>query len=67
MGIFTSSKRPFSTSPAAQALYDAAAKARKAWANRPVVRLGQMVRVTAGGRHAIYESNVGQVRKPYQN
>lgn len=38
---------------------------RKQWAKRPKVLVGELVRVTAGGRHAYYQSNVGIVRKPY--
>jgi hypothetical protein len=30
------------------------------------VVLGKLIRVTAGGRHAWYESNVGPVKKPYR-
>jgi hypothetical protein len=38
---------------------------RKVFKDRkPDAILGQMVRKTAGRRHALYESNVGVVRKP---
>ena len=30
------------------------------------VVLGKLIRVTPGGRHAWYESNVGIIRKPIQ-
>ncbi len=30
------------------------------------VVVGKLIRVTAGGRHAWYESNVGPVKKPYK-
>ncbi len=30
------------------------------------VKLGELVRVTAGGHHAYYNSNVGLIRKPIQ-
>ena len=50
---------------AAQIILAKYARQKKQWANRPRVKLGAMVRVTPGGRHAFYESNVGLIRKPY--
>lgn len=34
---------------------------------RDKVKVGVLVRITPGGRHAWYESNVGLIRKPYQD
>lgn len=38
---------------------------KRPWGSRKEkVVLGELVRVTPGGRHAYYESNVGLIRKP---
>lgn len=50
---------------AAGRLYQRYALERKQWANRPRVKTGSMVRVLPGGRHAMFESNIGLIRKPY--
>lgn len=42
-------------------------KTAGSWKNRiRKIRLGALIRKTPGGRHGIYESNVGYVRKPLQ-
>jgi hypothetical protein len=35
---------------------------------KPITKLkiGKLIRITAGGRHGIYESKIGPVRKPLQ-
>lgn len=38
---------------------------REAWARRPKVKIGALVRVLPGGRHALFQSNIGVIRKPY--
>lgn len=38
---------------------------RLAWSRRPKVKVGELVRISPGGRHAFFQTNVGVVRKEY--
>lgn len=49
----------------ANTVYDRLWEVRQKWLRRGKVQVGEVLRALPGGRHAIYQSNIGPVRKPY--